>query len=160
MTGAEVRRSRTVAVPAERAWAVVTDVRRHERWIPLTRIDAAPILAVGDSFVGVSGPGATRGLPGLADHMTLDRLDPPDGRTTGVAVYRKTGPVLLGEAEVQVRPLGAGHSQITWVERVHLRGPRWADAWWPRLTAPLVAVPLALMLRLVLHRAAAELEGR
>jgi len=36
--------------------------------------------------------------------MTIERLDPPTPTAPGGAVYRRLGPVLLGEATVQVRP--------------------------------------------------------
>lgn len=151
-----VVRTQVVAAPAEEVWELVTDVANHVRWIPLTRIDGTG-SRVGDTFTGVTGPTATRGGPGLADTMVVDRLDPPvpaRGRTPareGVAVYRKQGPVLLGAAEVRVRPLGPGHCALTWAEDVHLRGlPR-------AVGAPLVRLGLDPMLRLVLHRVAQEL---
>lgn len=156
---------RLLAAPAEHVWDVVTDVRRHEAWIPMTRIDAADTVGLGDTFAGVSGPTATRGGPGLVDRMVVEVLDPPaaagrgHGARTGVARYRKIGPVLLGVAEVRVRPLGPGHTVLTWVEDVHLRLPgRPADrpvpAWWRSVTGAVVRVPLALMLRLALRRIA------
>lgn len=156
----EVRAARTVRVPAAVVWAAATDVRRHAAWIPLTRIDAPAHLQTGASFTAVSGPGVTRGLPGLADTMVVERLDPPDdaARSTGVAVFRKTGPLLLGTAEVHVRPLGPQVCQVAWVERVHVRGPRALRAW-SAVSARLVGPPLRLMVALALRRMAAELEG-
>lgn len=160
-----VTADRLLAAPAEHVWDVVTDVRRHEAWIPMTRIDAADTLGLGATFAGISGPTATRGGPGLVDRMVVEVLDPPapagrgHGARTGVARYRKTGPVLLGVAEVRVRPLGPGHTVLTWVEDVYLRLPgRPADrpvpAWWRAATGAVVRVPLALMLRLALRRIA------
>lgn len=147
--------TRVLRLPAERVWAVVTDVRNHSRWVPMTRMAAAAELRVGDAFEAVSGPFAGSGAPGLADRMVLERLEPPsteDGRT-GVAVYRKLGPVLLGTAEVHVRPLGAEHCALTWVEDVHLRGlPPAASAW-------LLRPVLGGMLHVVLARASAELRA-
>ena len=155
-----IRGSRVVAAPADQVWRLVTDVRNHQRWIPFTRVDGAPELRVGDRFTGVTGPTALRGGRGLADTMVLERLEPPQpasGRTPareGVAAYRKTGPVLLGTAEVHVRPLGPRHSEVSWVEDVHLRGlPR-------RVGAALVAPTIAGMLQLILHRVATEATGR
>lgn len=169
----EVTVTRVLAAPADVVWGVVTDVRNHARWIPLTRIDVdastapatdgptarVPASRVGDRFVGVTGPTATRGGPGMADAMVVERFDPPvaaHGREPareGVAVYRKQGPVLLGDAEVRVRPLGPRHCAVTWVERVHVRGlPR-------PVGAALVAGSLAGMLRLVLHRLTTEVAG-
>ncbi|MCL3861548.1 SRPBCC family protein [Actinotalea sp. K2] len=149
--------SRVLTIPAEQAFALVTDVHNHARWIPMTRIDGPEHLEVGDSFVGVSGPGARRGLPALADEMVLEALLPPVTRagpgrtsTTGSAVYRKLGPLLLGTAEVHVRPLGPQHCQVTWVEDVHLRLlPR-------ALTRPLLRPVMTAMLHLVLGRVSRE----
>lgn len=163
MSVREVSASRVLAAPADVVWGLVTDVRNHARWIPLTRVDTLRgepgVPAAGDRFTGVTGPTALRGGRGMADTMVVERLDPPRparGREPahdGVAVYRKEGPVLLGEAEVRVRPLGPRHCEVTWVERTHLRG----------LPAPvgaaLVAPTMAAMLRLVLHRVAAEATG-
>lgn len=141
-----------LAVPADRAWALVTDVRNHVRWIPATRIDTpAATLTVGDTFTAVTGPRAPRGGAGLTDRMTLERLDPPSATRPGVAVYRKLGPVLLGEATVQVRPTGPASCMLLWTEDVHLRGlPR-------RLTAVLLRPMAAGMLHHALRRVRAEL---
>ncbi len=138
---------------AEAAWALVTDVRNHARWVPLTRIDSAPLLAVGDTFTAVSGPGSGRGWPGLPDRMVVERLDPPDpaAGAPGTAAYRKLGPVLLGTAGVRVAPETTSSCILTWIEDVHLRGlPR-------RLTAPLLRPVLGLMLRVVLRRLRREI---
>ena len=147
--------TRVLRVPAEQVWDVVTDVRNHTRWVPMTRIAAAGDLRVGDRFEAVTGPFATTGAPGLADRMVIERLDPPstDAARSGVAVYRKLGPVLLGTAEVHVRPLGPEHCALTWVEDVHLRGlPAGA-------TAGVLRPVLGTMLRVVLARASAELRA-
>lgn len=134
-------------VPAGIVWALVTNVRNHARWVPLTRIEApGPRLAVGDTFTAVTGPRASRGGPGLRDRMILERLDPPTGARPGVAAFRKLGPTLLGGATVQVRPTGPASCMVVWTEDVHLRGlPR-------RLTTPVLRPFLALMLGVVMRR--------
>lgn len=137
--------------PAGAVWDLVADVRNHQRWIPLTRVDAAPALGVGDTFVAVTGPRATRGGGGLRDTMTVVRSDPPTATAPGVGVYRKTGPVLLGEATVHVRPTGPASCTLIWTEAVHLRGlPR-------ALTAPLLRPVTTVMLRRALRAVGAEL---
>lgn len=149
---------RRLPLSAPEAWELVTDVRNHARWVPLTRIAAGPSLEVGEEFLAVSGPGARRGWPGIADRMVLESSTPPDpdsGRP-GHAVYRKRGPVLLGTAEVRVSPVRVTpmgeRSVLEWVEDVHLRGlPR-------ALTAPLLRPVLGAMLRVVMRRLGAELE--
>ena len=137
-------------VPAEEAWALVTDVRNHARWVPLTRVDAARELGVGDRFTAVTGPRARRGGAGLQDRMVVERLVPPTAGRPGRVRYRKLGPVLLGTAEVGVRSDGE-HAELEWIEDVHVRGlPRGATAWFVR---PL----LGLMLRVVVRRLQSEL---
>lgn len=139
---------------AEHAFALLTDVARHTAWVPLTRVDAPDHpLAPGDTFVAVSGPTARSGGPGLPDRMRLDRLEPPDTatRTTGRARYTKLGPVLTGWAEVTVRPLGAGHAEVRWRERIGVRGLPGA------LTDALGHLPTRAMLATVLRRARAGL---
>ncbi|MCU1431191.1 MAG: Polyketide cyclase/dehydrase [Actinotalea sp.] len=145
--------SRHLPIPAARAWAVVTDVRNHARWIPFTRIEAASRLRVGDTFAGVTGPAFLRSR-GLVDRMVVERLTPPARGRAGVAVYRKLGPVLLGTAEVHVRPVGRTECTVTWVERVHLRGlpARW--------TRPLLSPVLAGMTSLALRTMAKEQRTR
>jgi len=136
---------------AETAWALVTDVRNHARWVPLTRIDSSDVLAVGDTFTAVTGPGSRRGWPGLPDRMVVEHFSPPDSSAgiAGVATYRKLGPVLLGTAEVQVLPDGDS-CVVLWTEDVHLRGlPR-------RLTAPVLRPVLAAMVRVVMRRLRVE----
>ena len=161
--------SARLTLSAEEAWALVTDVRNHARWVPLTRLDVAPAagspttgpgagtgLALGDTFTAVSGPGAGRGWPGLPDRMTLEHLTPPDSATgtPGRAVYRKRGPVLLGTAGVHVGPEDPSSCTVVWTEDVHLRGlPR-------GLTAPVLRPVLALMLRVVMRRLRAEVNAR
>lgn len=146
---------RTLPLRAEDAWALLTDMRHHVRWIPLTSINAPATLPVGAVFTATSGPFATRGAPGLADRMQVVRSDPPrtdehgPGRA-GVAVYRKLGPLLHGTAEIQVRPLGPATCAVRWVERVHLRGLPAV------LTAPLLRPVLRAMVRWALRRVAAE----
>ncbi len=133
---------------------MLLDVRRHARWVPLTRIDAEgpmPVTA-GRTFTAVSGPWARAGRPGLTDRMRVDLATPPQTSAghTGRARLIKLGPVLTGWAEIDVRPLGPDLTEVTWTELIGVRGmPRW-------LTDVLGAVPTLAMLRIVLHRVARE----
>lgn len=139
-------------LPAERAWALVTDVRNHARWIPFTRIDAAHPLRVGDTFSAATGPAGALHRLSLVDRMTVTATTPPTTSppSPGRASYRKLGPVLLGGAEVLVEPAGPDACDVTWFEDIHLRGlPRWAVAW--------ISRPLAtLMVRGALRKVRAE----
>jgi Polyketide cyclase / dehydrase and lipid transport len=143
--------TRAFAVPADVAWRALTDTRRHEAWIPLTRVRTDGPPRLGTRVVAVSGPGARRGGPGLVDRMEITRYTPP-GDGPGVAVFTKRGPVLLGSATVVVLATSPTTCRVTWSEQVPLAGPLPASLT-SRLTAPL----LAGMLRLVLRRAAADL---
>ncbi|HRA50980.1 SRPBCC family protein [Actinotalea sp.] len=147
---------RVLPVAADRAWDLVTDVHQHARWVPMTRIGAPTLLSVGETFVAVSGSTAPQGGPGLVDRMVVERLDPPVAAgapgpaTTGVARFRKVGPVLGGIAEIRVRPLGPALCEVTWIERITVRGV-------PAGLTDLVARPATgVMLRRVLGRVAAE----
>ncbi len=140
--------SRVLPVPAERTWALVTDLRNHPRWIPWTRVDAPNDPVVGSKVSAATGP---RGLA-VVDRMVIERSDPPSTAegVPGTATYRKLGPVLLGTAELRVRPLTDDRSRVTWVEQVHLRGtPSW-------LTGPLVWPFMAGVVGLALARLRAE----
>jgi len=143
--------TRALPVPADVAWRVLTDARRHGRWVPLTRIltDGPPRL--GQRVVAVSGPGARRGLPGLVDQMVVTQYEAP-GHLPGVAVFTKQGPLLLGSATIVVVAASPTTCRVTWSEHVPLAGPL-PTALTARATAPL----LRAMLRVVLRRATADL---
>lgn len=149
----EVRVVRVLPLDPLDAWDLVIDVRHHARWIPLTRVDA-PAPALGAQVVAVSGPFAGRGAPGLVDRMRIDRFEPPMGDAPGVAVFTKQGPLLLGEARIEVAGAGPGRSRVTWSERVHLAGPLPAA-----VTGRLLAPVLRGMLRFALARAVLEVAG-
>jgi hypothetical protein len=89
-----------VPLSAQDAFALITDFRVHERWIPLTRITVprSP-LAEGDVVVAV-----TAGF--LSDRMRVAALVPPAAGAPGRLHVRKEGPVLLGDAVIEVAPHG------------------------------------------------------
>ncbi|MFC4553979.1 hypothetical protein [Georgenia faecalis] len=148
---------RVLPLPADEAFALVTDFARHGEWIPLTRMSVpAGGARPGDAVVA-------RSAVVLLDRMTLERLDPPSvvpgaggpgGATAGgatacgvgraprtnpadgVAVLRKDGPVLLGSATVVVTPVGTRAARVRWTEDVWLRGPL------PRRVTRAVLAPL------------------
>ncbi len=153
--GVAVRRV-VLPVPAPRAFALLTDVRRHAAWVPLTRIDLhGPAdddgrLLAGGTFTAVTGPAARRGAPGLPDRMRLESAEAPVGRRTGTARFVKLGPLLTGWAELDVRPLGEALCEVTWRERIGVRGV-------PAAITDVLGTPLtAAMLRTVLRHAARD----
>lgn len=131
--------SRTLDLPQEWAYAVVTAAHHHGRWIPLTTVEAPRRpLREGDEVVG-------RSALVLVDRMRVSRSDAPHELR-----LVKTGPLLLGEVVITVAPQGPHRSLVTWTEDdVHLRGPL------PhRLTAALLRPSLEGMTALALWRIA------
>lgn len=147
-----------VPLPPSDAFALVTDVRNHADWIPLTRVDVDGPLHVGSRFRAVSGPGARDGAPGLVDSMRVTRFDPPSGGRPGVAHFVREGPVMHGWAHIVVRAdpgfapdadRPCTGSLVIWAEEASLVGPL------PRgLTARLIGPALALVIRVALRGAA------
>lgn len=131
---------RTVDLPAADAFALISDFHVHERWIPLTTIEAPrPPLHPDDQVVAVSAGFFT-------DRMRVLEATPPDGATPGVVRVRKEGPVLLGDASITVVAVGPDTSTIIWEEDVWLAGPLPQ-----RLTRALLAPAFAVMLSLALR---------
>ncbi|MBO9553148.1 SRPBCC family protein [Cellulomonas sp.] len=148
----EVRVTRTLPIPADEAWALLTDVRHHERWIPFTRVETDGPPGLGTRIVAVSGPFARGGGRGLVDRMVVERYDPPGPGAAGVATFVKVGRVLRGSARIEVVAAGPTSSAVTWVEDVHLGGRL------PRgLTAAVVGPFVRGMTAYALARVAAEL---
>ncbi|PFG32295.1 SRPBCC family protein [Sanguibacter antarcticus] len=139
----------TVPLPAADAFALVADVRNHDRWIPLThgRFPVAPPgpLPRGARFTMIS-------TPGIVDRMIVTDLI-GTASTTLSTTFRKAGPLLAGVAGIEVTPgPTARTSQITWWEDVHLAGPIPA-----RVTRVLVGPFLVLMLRYALRAVSREI---
>lgn len=117
--------SRTVPLPVDQAWEMLTDWKGHEQWIPMTRVDIDPSNP--DAFVAWSGP---RPLA-LEDRMQV-MASSFDGQT-GSCRVAKLGPVLVGEASFTVAPgVSDGTTVVGWREDVNVR-------FVPRLLAPVVA---------------------
>jgi hypothetical protein len=108
----------TLPLAARDAFALVRDFRVHERWIPLTAIEAppGPKTQVGDAVVAVSA-----GV--FPDRMRVTELTPPGDLTPGVLTVEKEGPVLLGSSTITVTPLGPTQTVVVWDEDVWLAGP-------------------------------------
>ncbi|NUU16946.1 hypothetical protein HP550_06750 [Cellulomonas humilata] len=140
---------RSFPVDAATAWDLVTDLRNHERWIPLTRVTVD-----GSTVTAVSGPLAKRGFPGLTDVMTIDTYEPPAGDEPGIATYTKVGRVLKGHASIVVVPAGPSSSRVFWSEEVYLAGPLSR-----RLTGALLRPFLGVMVRYALMRARNEVRA-
>lgn len=124
------------AVPLQE---IVSDVRFHSRWVPLTRISTGgDKLRPGQSF--------TANTLGLRDRMTLTSIQ------DGVAYFRKNGPLLLGSAEIAVTAVAPGVARVTWSYDVTLAGPL------PQfLGRALAGLALAPFLRVVVDRMEADI---
>lgn len=139
---------RTVDLPATDTFALISDFHVHERWIPLTTIQAPrPPLRPNDQVVAVSAGFFT-------DRMRVIEAIPPHGAAPGMLRVRKEGPVLLGDASITVLPTGPDTSTIRWEEDVWLAGPIPARAT-KALLAPAFAAMLGHALRRVERDAAA-----
>lgn len=154
--------TRVIPGQPDEVFDLVADVRHHSRWIPLTW-GAFPTDASGHPLAPGPLPRGARftmfSHPGIVDRMEVVGLERPTAGSPGAderhrLVLRKSGPLLLGTAGIDVEPVDHASSLVTWWEEVYLAGPLPA-----RLTAPLLAVPLGLMLRLALHRVAREVDA-
>lgn len=116
---------RTPMAPAV-AWSRLTDWERHGKQVPLTRtiIETMPPTDVGTVFT------ARTGVAGITfdDPMEVVVWRPPAEGTDGFVRLEKRGRLVAGWAEIEVRSLPAGGSEIDWREELRLRGlPRALD---------------------------------
>jgi len=100
------------SVPPRRLWDEMIDWERHERWIPLTRVD----LGDPGEFTAYTGLGRVA----MPDAMRVTELAWDDAAATGRCTVDKLGPVLFGTAGFTVEPAPAG-SVIDWFERVDVK---------------------------------------
>ncbi|MFI5671037.1 SRPBCC family protein [Streptomyces sp. NPDC051704] len=129
--------------PAE-AWRRLTEWPRHADVVPLTRIEVltAPPTHEGTRFVARSGVGPVT----VDDVMEVTVWRPPAGDEPGLCRLEKRGRVVLGWAEIEVRPGPGGHSRVVWREELSIR-------FLPRLFDSV----LNRMARLMFGRAATQL---
>lgn len=109
---------RVTALPPAEAWRRLTDWERHTATVPLTRITVLtePPSGPGTVFVARTGIGRV----GFEDPMRVAVWEPPgaDGRG-GHCRLEKTGRIVTGWAEIDVRPEGAG-SRVRWREELRV----------------------------------------
>ncbi|MGW5849747.1 SRPBCC family protein [Streptomyces sp. NPDC055254] len=116
---------RTLLPPAE-AWERVTDWERHGALVPFTRtvIVTAPPTRVGTIFTARTGVGRIT----CDDPMEVVVWRPPAEAAAGLVRLEKRGRAVTGWAEIALRPLAAGGSEIEWREDLRVRGlPRAFD---------------------------------
>ncbi|MGH3723570.1 MAG: SRPBCC family protein [Mycobacterium sp.] len=114
-----LRIERTSALPAEVAFARITDWPGHSEHIPLTTVyvTSSGPAGVGTTFVGRTGLGPL----GFRDPMTVTEWAPPESGRPGRCRLEKTGSIVLGWAEIEVYAEGDG-SRVIWREEARLRG--------------------------------------
>jgi carbon monoxide dehydrogenase subunit G len=143
---------REVAAPADQVWRLLVDWPAHGRWVPLTqvRVTSAGEPGLGTTFVGRTGVGPV----GFDDPMTVTLWQPPADGREGRCAVRKTGRVVLGAADLTVRPLGDRRCAVRWTETADVAGLRRIP-----LMGRVSALVGAVAFRRVLGRMAAEAEA-
>ncbi|WP_151769961.1 SRPBCC family protein [Streptomyces abyssomicinicus] len=110
---AEFLIERTVPLSLDEAWRRVTDWPRHGQVVPFTRVTADGRRVRARTGVGPVG---------FLDLMEITVWSPPgDGDAGGVCRLEKRGRVVLGWAELEVRPGPGGRARVLWREDVRLR---------------------------------------
>ncbi|MFD3539856.1 SRPBCC family protein [Streptomyces sp. NPDC058662] len=116
---------RTLLPPAE-AWERVTDWPRHGALVPFTRtvVVTAPPTRVGTIFTARTGVGRVT----FEDPMEVVVWRPPAEGAAGLVRLEKRGRAVTGWAEIGLRPLAGGGSEVEWREDLRVRGlPRALD---------------------------------
>ncbi|MEU5083228.1 MULTISPECIES: SRPBCC family protein [Streptomyces] len=110
--------TRTVPLPPDEAWRRLTEWPRHAGAVPLTRIRVLtpPPTRAGTRFVARSGLGPFA----VDDVMEVTLWRPPTGNTGGLCRLEKRGRVVLGWAEIEVRPGPGGRSRVVWREELRV----------------------------------------
>ncbi len=101
----------TVAAPAARVWALVTDWSRQGEWIPATEVHLTrgTGTALGDRVVARTAVGPL----GFDDPMEITGWDPPHR-----CEVRHLGRVVRGSGTFEVEPVDAATARFRWVEQV------------------------------------------
>lgn len=134
--------------PPRRVWDEMIDWKRHEAWIPATRMEVPPgdSTAVDTEFTAYTGYGPLT----LEDRMRVTRCSWDDDASRGDCEVEKLGPVLRGRAGFTVKPEGGG-CVVVWVEDVTV-------PYAPGFTAPVIAKLSATGFRLGMRKLAKLVE--
>ncbi|MFE9681112.1 SRPBCC family protein [Streptomyces sp. NPDC006285] len=118
--------SRGTALGADEAWRRLTVWERHAEVVPLTRVRVVTLPPRGEGTVFVARTGV--GPLGFDDRMEVVVWRPPHHGTPGLCRLAKRGRLVLGWAEIEVRPTAEGGSRVVWREELGVRGlPRAFD---------------------------------
>lgn len=110
---------RTVPLSPDDAWRRLTQWSRHGDVVPLTHVTVltpAPTRE-GTVFVARSGLGPFA----FADRMEVTVWQPPSEGEPGRCRLEKRGRVVLGWAEIEVRPGPGGRARVLWREELRVR---------------------------------------
>ncbi|MGW0288346.1 SRPBCC family protein [Streptomyces tuirus] len=110
---------RTVPLPLDEAWRRITRWPRHGEAVPLTvvRVEPPGPTRAGSRVVARSGAGPLA----FDDPMEVTVWQPPEDGTAGVCRLEKRGRVVLGWAELEVRPGPGGRTRVIWREEIRIR---------------------------------------
>ncbi|MET9765350.1 SRPBCC family protein [Streptomyces sp. NPDC006372] len=110
---------RTVPLPLDEAWRRITQWRRHGEVVPLTTVGAVPPGPTRQGTLVVARSGI--GPLSFDDPMEVTVWQPPEEGAPGLCRLEKRGRVVLGWAELEVRPGPGGRSRVVWREEIHVR---------------------------------------
>jgi len=110
---------RTVPLSPQDAWRRLTQWSRHGDAVPFTRVHVLtpPPTREGTVLVARSGVGPLA----FDDRMEVTGWQPPDADGPGRCRLDKRGRVVLGWAEIEVRPSPGGRTRVIWREELRLR---------------------------------------
>ncbi|MGW1269573.1 SRPBCC family protein [Streptomyces sp. NPDC002491] len=110
---------RTVPLSAQDAWRRLTQWSRHGDAVPLTRVHVLtpPPTREGTVIVARSGVGPFA----FDDRMEVTGWRPPGADEPGRCRLDKRGRVVLGWAEIEVRPCPGGLTRMIWREELRVR---------------------------------------
>lgn len=110
---------RTAPLSPDEAWRRLTTWSRHGDVVPLTRVAVLtpPPTREGTVFVARSGLGPLS----FDDRMEVTVWQPPADDGPGRCRLEKRGRVVLGWAEIEVRPGPGGRTRVIWREEVGVR---------------------------------------
>ncbi|WP_037681780.1 SRPBCC family protein [Streptomyces griseus] len=110
---------RTAPLPLDEAWRRLTEWPRHGDVVPLTRVTVVtpPPTAAGTVVVARSSLGPLS----FDDRMEVTVWDPPADGGPGRCRLEKRGRVVLGWAEIEVRPGPGGRTRVVWREEIGVR---------------------------------------
>ncbi|MEU4469671.1 SRPBCC family protein [Streptomyces sp. NPDC024017] len=116
---ANILLERTVPLSLDEAWRRITQWPRHGEAVPLTAVRVEPPEPTREGTVVVARSGT--GPLGFDDPMEVTVWQPPEDGAAGMCRLEKRGRVVLGWAELEVRPGPGGRTRVIWREEIRVR---------------------------------------